>query len=85
MEESKVLFQVTNEGGGISVQCHTDSEKEVFQVALAIHRLVSNSPLISVMLANIIEMEMKDPHFSEVLDNATIKMPDFESILKNDK
>lgn len=85
MEENKVLFQVISEEGGTTVNCHVDGQQEAFQVALAIHQVIQGSPLIACMLASIIEMRKADPLFDKVLDEATIDMPDFESILKNTK
>jgi hypothetical protein len=85
MEENKVLFQVTNENGGSTVNCHIDGQEEAFAVALAIYQVIQGSPLVACMLASIIEMRKNDPEFDKVLDESTIDMPDFEAILKNTK
>lgn len=85
MEENKVLFQVISEENGTAVNCRISNQKEAFQVALAIHQAIEGSPLVSIMLATIIEMKKNDPDFVKALDEATIDMPDLESILKNTK
>ena len=85
MEENKVLFQVISEENGTAVNCRISNQEEAFKVALAIHQAIEGSPLVSIMLAAIIEMKKNDPDFVKALDEATIDMPDFEAILKNNK
>ena len=85
MKENKVLFQVSTQEGGTAVSCHVQGMEETFQVALAIHSLIAGSPTMAFMLSTIVEMSKKDPNFDKMLEEATIELPDFESILKNIK
>ncbi len=85
MEEGKILFQVISQGDGTAVQCHTESAEEIFQVALAFHSILISKPKFAAALAFIASMYNEDPNFEKALDEATIDMPDFDSILKNIK
>ena len=85
MEENKILFQVTSQGERTAVQCHAESPEEVFQVALAFHSILINKPKYAAALAFIASMYNEDPNFEKALDDATVEMPDFDSILKNTK
>lgn len=85
MEEDKILFQVISENGGSTVNCHIDGPREAFSVALAIYQVIQGVPLVACMLASIIEMRKADPEFDKILDESTVDIPDFESILKNIK
>lgn len=85
MEENKILFQVISQGEGTAVQCHTESTNEIFQVALAFHSILINKPKFAAALAFIASMYNEDPNFGKALDEATVDMPDFDSLLKNIK
>ena len=85
MEEGKILFQVISQGDGTAVQCHTESVEEIFQVALAFHSILINKPKFAAALAFIASMYNEDPNFEKALDEATVHMPDFDSLLKNIK
>ena len=85
MEEGKILFQVISQDEGTAVQCHTDSPEEIFQVALAFHSILISKPKYAAALAFIASMYREDPNFGKVLDEATVDMPDFDSLLKNIK
>lgn len=85
MEEGKILFQVISHGDGTAVQCHTDNAEEIFQVALAFHSILINKPKYAAALAFIASMYNEDPNFEKALDDATVDMPDFDSLLKNIK
>ena len=85
MEERKILFQVISQGEGTAVQCHTESADEIFQVALAFHSILINKPKFAAALAFIASMYNEDPNFVKALDDATVDMPDFDSLLKNIK
>lgn len=85
MEEDKILFQVISRGDGTAVQCHTESDNEIFQVALAFHSILINKPKFAAALAFIASMYNEDPNFEKALDDATVDMPDFDTILKNIK
>lgn len=82
MEERKVLLEIVSECGGTSANCLCDSPKEQFQVALAIHGLLMDSMGIAMMLARINQM-YDDPEFQEAIEKATVKLPDFNEILKH--
>lgn len=85
MEENKILFQVVSQGDGTAVQCHTESAEEIFQVALAFHTILISKPKFAAALAFIASMYREDPNFEKALNDATVDIPDFNSILKNIK
>ena len=85
MEEGKILFQVISQGDGTAVQCHTENNNEIFQVALAFHSILINKPKFAAALAFIASMYSEDPNFEKALNDATVDIPDFNSILKNIK
>lgn len=85
MEEDKILFQVISRSDGTAVQCHADSDSEIFQIVLAFHSILINKEKFAVALAFIAQMYSEDPTFKKALNDATVDMPDFDSILKNIK
>ena len=85
MEEGKIIFQVISQGEGTAVQCHTESTDEIFQVALAFHSILVNKPKFAAALAFIASMYNEDPNFEKALNEATVDIPDFDTILKNIK
>lgn len=85
MEEDKILFQVISRGDGTAVQCHTESDNEIFQVALAFHSILINKAKFAAALVFIAHMYSENPDFEKALNDATVDIPDFDSILKNIK
>ena len=81
-EEEKVLFSVISQMNGTSVKCEASSQKELFQVALAIFSLKSAAPGLVEMI-DILEQMYEDPDFKQALEEATVELPDFNKLLRN--
>ena len=84
MEENKVIFSVTKDETGSSVKLEANGSEELFAVALGIHEIIQECPEVCFFLSTIIMMS-KDENFKKQIEEHTIEMPDFDSILKNIK
>lgn len=82
MNEERILFSVSMQGEGTAISCSCMSAEEQFQVALAIHQLISSDNHILLFLKLISELS-HDPDFQKALDEATIELPDFNQLLKH--
>lgn len=81
--EEKILFQVTKIDEGSAVKIHTETEDEVFAVALAIHQTLAQNEVIREMAEALAFMALTDKDFNKEVKSKTIKLPDFDKILKN--
>lgn len=84
MEENKrVLLEVADLGEETSVRFKTESEHDLTSVALAIDHVMRDSPSIRKMLFAISMQRVLDPNFDKEYEKNSIKVPDFDKILKD--
>lgn len=81
--EEKILFQVTKIDESSSVKIHTETEEDVFAVALAIHQTLTENKVIRDMAEALALMALTDKDFNKEVKSKTIKLPDFDKILKD--
>lgn len=85
MKEEKILFQVTRlEDGASAVSVHTETEEDLFAIALAMHQLISSNQTICE-LVEMCALMSTDKDFKKQLNLHTIEIPDFNKILKENK
>lgn len=70
---------------GTSVKADLKSELDFIEVAAAIQDICETQPMMLKVLEFIFMMSATDPKFKELKKKNTIKIPDFNEILKNNK
>ena len=85
MKEDKILFQVNKVDGMTAVKLEADDDEEIFCIALAVYDLLDKHPKIAEICAFMKVLAMTDPTFKELKDRDTVKIPDFDKLLKSKK
>ena len=83
MEDEKVLLKISTDGDTTCVSLHTDSEHDVTAIALAIDDLVKKTPVLGKALLAVRVARMIDEDLDRKIDNDSVKIPDFNKILKD--
>ena len=82
MEEERILLQVADLGDQTHVKFETKSAEDLFNVAVAIHQLISEHIELALALSAVNKLVNENPEFSEDLENSTVDMTTFNNILK---
>ena len=82
--KEKILFQVSSVDEGTACKVNIDGKEDLFQVAIAINDLIVSNPELLEIIRIIAFMMATDPKFKEMKDSHTIKMPDFDKLLKEE-
>lgn len=82
-EDKRVLLEVADLGEETSVRFKTESERDLASVALAIDNIMRNSSVLRKMLLAVSMHRMLNPNFDEEYEKNSVKVPDFDKILKD--
>lgn len=82
MDENRILFKVSKGEEDTVVSFHTESLDDVFSVAMGISSAFDTCSQLEEIVEVIRIMKEKDQNVSDLIDSATIHMPDFDKILK---
>ena len=85
MEENKDLLRITKETEGMSIHWNVSDANEMMGIAIAITTCTKQNEDFLFMLLGTIKEAFSNNKFAKVLDDNCIEVPDFDSILKNNK
>ena len=82
-EDKRVLLEVADLGEETSVRFNTESERDLASVALAIDQIMRDTPSLRKMLLTVSIHKMLNPEFEKEYEKNSVKVPDFDKILKD--
>ena len=81
--EDKILFSVSRTGDIFTVLLDCDDDNELSQVCIGIIQALRNKDELAEMLQYVNSTLIMNPDAQDYIDTKTIKVPDFNNILKN--
>ncbi len=84
MNDEQQLLVLTRKGEGIETIVNVLSDRDTFGVALSLFQLLTSDNPIATYFSFIAQNCMDDESFKTLLDEATVQIPDFNKILKED-
>lgn len=80
---SKTILSIQRHEEGIGVEFHTNDADDVIGVAAGITSIFTETPMIRALVEKMLSMLDEDEEFRHMVEQSTIRLPDFNKILKS--
>lgn len=81
----KTLLKIDllDDTGSVSVGVNVKSVEDIFALCSALYSVITTNCKVGAGFEAILEIAKTNPQFDKMLNESTVKMPDFDSILKS--
>ena len=83
MENEKTLLSVFSDGESTAVKLSTKDERDMLCIALALDDIMSRSPELSAAMLLVRMARQTDKDFDKMIREQSVKVPDFDQLLKD--
>lgn len=81
--EEKTLLRIFTDGESTAIKLNTKDERDMLCIALALDDIMSRTPELSAAMLLVRMARQTDKNFDKMVREQSVKVPDFDKILKD--